>query len=251
MPNEEKYKQFENNNLPTPYWNEERNVQEYVYYEDNELKVCDTISRAIEEIAFYGFYYPFNIRHKEIYFGDKDNERTEIVTGHIHEHTFEDVVRALYHHPEYFSIPEEDEVYYSKQELKYLRSVQKYLLFLGLKDDLDNSKDNKRYQNERYAKYKWKPIYTLSDEAIDDVINGKRDYLLREYSPRWSEQETYESKEKIALIRNDDGDFRVSVEIIKNEIKDGNEYETEMNKREFKIKDKVVVKTIKLLEIFK
>ncbi len=251
MQNKTKYKKFENNNLPTPFWNKERAVLEYVYNDEGEMKICDSLSSAIEDITYYGFYYSYNIRHKTIQLLDDGTYKEEVVIGHVHEHTFEDVIKDLYRAPEYFSIPEEDEIYYSKQELKYLKAVQKYLLFLGVKDKLDNTKDNKRYQNKRYKKYGRKPIYTLTEKALDDLLNNKRDFIICVYNPNWTEEKTYKPGEKTALARNEDGDFRFSFEVLRSEVQDADKYKKYIINDDIVNEGKVLIEYVKLLEIFK
>lgn len=139
-----KYDKFRKNNLPTPFWDDERQTLEYVYFcngksvfnnqkVNNELEVNPSLFEALGEIAFTGFYYSFTDRH---FIGEKENGKYiwKSVIWHNHAHSFEEVVRALYDSPESFNIAKDEEQYYSKQELEYLRRVQKYLLFIGLKD---------------------------------------------------------------------------------------------------------------------
>ena len=74
------------------------------------------------------------------------------VVGHSHAHSFEEVVSALYSSPESFSIAKDEEQYYSKQELEYLRRVQKYLLFIGMKDLEKQKVPVSRYRNKIHSK---------------------------------------------------------------------------------------------------
>lgn len=53
---------------------------------------------------------------------------------HNHAHSFMEVVEIVYYCPESFSIDKVDYEFYSKQELKYLKRLQSYLLAIGLKD---------------------------------------------------------------------------------------------------------------------
>ena len=101
------------------------------------------LSDALEELTYAGFYYPFNT-----WINDENGNR---VVGHAHAHDFESVVHELYYNPESFSIPVEDEEYYSKQELKYLKEIQEYLQFIGLKDlnDYYDKAEEKRLSNTR------------------------------------------------------------------------------------------------------
>lgn len=156
-----RYDKFKNNNLPTPFWDEERQTLEYIYFYNgksiinqeeavNQLEVHQDLFNALGEIAFTGLYYSFTDKHMTGKYEGKEFVKN-VVVAHNHAHSFEEVVRALYSSPESFSISKEEEVYYSHQELEYLRRVQKYLLFIGMKDEEDTKTSVKRYRNKIHS----------------------------------------------------------------------------------------------------
>ena len=55
----DRYDKFSKNNLPTPYWDEERHTLEYVYFEDGEPQIFANITDALENITMAGFYYSY------------------------------------------------------------------------------------------------------------------------------------------------------------------------------------------------
>ena len=142
-----RYDKFKRNNLPTPFWDEERQTLEYVSYDseldywnnlfktededfDRKLNVNYSIVEALEDIAFTGFYYPYTCGYFSLAKVTDEDHNLKIKKGHTHSHSFEQVVKSLYDFPESFSISKDEEQFYSKQQLKYLRRVQKYLLFI-------------------------------------------------------------------------------------------------------------------------
>ena len=144
-----RYDKFKNNNLPTPFWDEERQTFEYVYFdttEDNEkttLEINHDLIKALGDIAQAGLYYSFSTGN----IGNKNSSK------HNHAHSFEEVVKALYDFPESFHIKKDEEEFYSNQELDYLRQVQKYLLHIGLKDLESEERSFNRYQNKKCSKF--------------------------------------------------------------------------------------------------
>ena len=198
-----RYDKFKNNNLPTPFWDEERNTEEYVWFKDNKLETEDNIIYALSEVTFSGLYYPFIDKH---YKGTSD--KLISVIGHNHAHSFDEVLKALYYSPESFRIEESDKKYYSTQELQYINDIQKYLLFIDLKDY--DEKEKKRFQNKKHAKYTNCPRITLKQKEIDRIKNNEIDFIAFKY------QECYTSfKPYKALIINENGDYCLHV-LIKN-----------------------------------
>ena len=127
-----RYDKFEKNNLPTPFWDEKRQTLEYVnignrkniYNFDNinnKMKVYSNLTSALEDLVDINFYYPFYAKHQEL-----TKNGNKFVVGNTHTHSFENVVQSLYESPESFYISSEDEEFYSKQELRYLKKLQKY-----------------------------------------------------------------------------------------------------------------------------
>ena len=246
-----RYDKFRKNNLPTPFWDDERFTLEYVYkddsiFNDDKLKISNSLTESLGDIAFTGFYYSFQTKILEISFEEGKRIENEIV-GHSHEHSFEDVVRNLYRYPESFSILEEDEEFYSKQELEYLRRVKKYLLFIGLKD-LDRVRPPvSRYRNKKYEKYKDSPIYQYSDNMIDNIL--KNNFLVSKWYPEYK-QRNYEEGELQVLIVDKLDNFKMFVEYIKNEEKQYKDIKNICKIKDLKDNDKVVITYLKILEKF-
>lgn len=153
-----RYDKFKNNNLPTPFFDEERQTLEYVYFDnksDDEsisLQINANLSKALEDICHTALYYSFSIRP----IGgvvDKDDTIEENGNIHCHAHSLEEVVTMLYKFPESFNIAKDEEEFYSKQELSYLKKIQSYLLLIGLKDIENSDIPFERYQNNNCSKY--------------------------------------------------------------------------------------------------
>lgn len=140
-----KYDKFKDNNLPTPFWNDERQILEYVYYENTKnnkkiLNISTNLTECLGDISLNGLYFPYSYKVSTKDFTEK------VINGHAH--FFNDVLKVLYDYPESFEISEHDKDYYSKQELEFIIRVQKYLLSLELKD-LKNSKfELSRYKSK-------------------------------------------------------------------------------------------------------
>ena len=101
---------------------------------------------AFDEIIS-GLYYPFSCKYLAIC-KENDEIKEKMIDGHMHAHLFEEVVSALYEHPESFKISKDEEIYYNNQELKYLKRLQKYLLFIGMKDIKTTDRQQNRYCNK-------------------------------------------------------------------------------------------------------
>lgn len=183
-----RYDKFKSNNLPTPFWDDERQTFEYVYYDpniklspkdnfdNNRITVASNIVSALEDICFISFYYSYTCK----LITWKDGV-TSIKIGHTHAHSFEEVVHDLYYFPESFSISKEEEKYFSKQELVYLRKVQNYLLLIGLKDSDDSRPKVSRYRNKLHKKYSNIPKYKLPNHIIEDLLAGKINFVVDKF----------------------------------------------------------------------
>lgn len=212
-----RYEKFKDCNLPVRYWDEERQTLEFVHHEDRDdteewrnYNISDCLFESLSNIAFTGLYYSFDCgSYHEI-----DGEFVKKV-GHNHAHSFEEVVQCLYDYPETFSISKDEEEYYSKQELKYLRRVQKYLLFIGLKDveapEYDEEGnyifDYSRYSNELQEKYKNCRIITCKESTINDIDSGDKKYFIFPTSY----PEVYKDEDKMndnALIVDEEDNFK-------------------------------------------
>lgn len=244
-----RYDEFRENNLPTPFWDEERQVLEYVYFYNKQLKVTPKLSEALGEIAFTGFYYPFTDKH---IVGWKENDKfiQKCIIGHNHVHSFEEVVRALYNSPESFNIAKDEEQYYSKQELEYLTRVQKYLLFIGMKDLKIQRNSNNRFKNKKYSKYKNAVVYRLSNDVLCKVINKEIDFKIMKWYSEYSGNKTYKPKEYQALIVDEEYNFIMLVEFTYEELKLYKDIKSIYKRDDFKDEDKVIISHFKILEFF-
>lgn len=248
-----RYDKFKKNNLPTPFWDDERQTFEFVLFDntllcDNKLVVSNNLYNAFENILWDNFYYPFNCRHYEGYTGENGEWIHKEVIGHVHEHDFDYVIRWLYDFPETFSIDKEDEHYYSEQELRFIKHLQKYLLFLGVKDREYDEKRNKRCFNKRRKKYERAFIRKCSEKLIKPILDGNLNYDIYEYK-EGLELRNYNKGEARALVTNEDGDFIFSIEFGKSEIKEYKDVK-KYYKRDLKDNDKVIVNYFKVLERF-
>lgn len=255
-----RYDKFKKNNLPTPFYDEERHTIEYVYYSDRKyindseksekhLEVHDTLTTAFEDIAYVGFYYSFTTK---IIMTMKENRKitTKVEVGHSHAHSFDEVVRALYDAPESFSISKEEEEFYSKQELKYLRRLQKYLLFIGMKDLETRKAPVSRYRNKLYSKYANVWIKVFDDESLKNIMNNKINFKVKKLNNENVKEEKYKSREYQALIVDKEDNFKMFVEFTKREVKTYKDIKDVCKIEGLQDNDKVLIEYFKILEKF-
>lgn len=212
-----RYDKFIKYNLPYPFYDIERQTLEYVYktkdYDfdnkktDEYVQVSDTLEYALDDIAGESLYFPYNTK---LYSDDNENK-----IGHSHAHSFEEVITEMYNFPESFSIDDEDQEYYSKQELRYLFRVQNYLLSIGLKD---NDKNKDRYFNEIRETHIGEFFHTVSDDALNAIENGSINYIVRRYRKEFPRTEGYLIGKKL-LLRNIDGVLKYKIEFTGLELK--------------------------------
>lgn len=255
-----RYDKFKKNNLPTPFWDEERQTYEFVYFYNgksffnsveakDELEVNSSLTDALGDIAYTGFYYPFTSKQimKRI---ENGKIITKVVVGHNHAHTFDEVVKALYYSPESFNISKDEEEFYSKQELKYLRRVQKYLLFIGMKDLETTKAPVSRYRNKKHSKYENALINKFTDKLIEDILNGKRNFSVIDWYPEYTGDEKYKPHEFRALIVDEEDNFKMFIEYTKREVKFYKDIKEIYSNDKLKDDDKVILRYFKVLEIF-
>ena len=175
------------------------------------------------------------------------NENNEKVSLHTHAHSFDEVVRDLYDYPESFKISKAEEEFYSKQELGYLKRVQKYLLFIGMKDNDFKSK-NTRYRNKLHKKYGHAIIHKYPKKTINDILLDKCNFRVTE----WYDSSIYDKDIDPfdALIIDDDYDFRLYVKYVHWEVKKYKEIKDIYEIKNFKDNDNVVVTYFEILEKF-
>ena len=234
MDDYKRYDKFKNNTLVTPFYDEEREVLKFVWNLNGELKVRDTISEFMESTTNVSLYYP--------YVG-KDND--SII--HFHAHSFEELLRVLYSCPETFKILKKDEIFYSKQQLKYLNRVKKYLLFLGLRDD--NNEGNKRYQNEIIKKYSKCYIYTIDKKEKELIKKGKLDFLWWNYHS-YINYKDYEPSQFQALLVDEKDNFLYFIEFIDSRVVKYKDIKNIVKIDKKKDNNKVVIRHFKILERF-
>ena len=245
-----RYDKFKNNNLPTPFWDEERLTLEYVYNtkvkENNtikdSLKIDSSLTAALSDIALTGLYYPFiaKVVTKRL---ENNQVITETVIESTHAHSFEEVVKHLYESPQYFKISKEDQIYYSKQELEYLRKVQNYLLLIKIED----SKQLNRYQNKLHTKYSNSFIYSLNDNILNKILTNQINYLATKCPLNY---EINLKNKQQALITDKLDNFKLFIEFTSEEIKLYREIKSNYLINNLNDTDKVLIKYFKILEKF-
>jgi len=157
------------------------------------------------------------------------------------------VVQSLYDFPESFKIEDDELVYYSKQELEYLRRVQKYLLFIGLKD-LDSRKPKvDRFRNKKHAKYGGIPIHCYKEESLKDFLSGKRNFTVG----KWYEGfENREYEDYYMLFADMEDNIKMYVKLIKKQEKRYDSIKDKFQDETLKEEDKVILTYFEIMEIF-
>ena len=251
---EKRYDKFKNNNLPTSFWDKERQTLEYVYFDDDNLRVNYSLYESLGDIAITGLYYSFTSG----YMTGNTTEGFRYEVGHNHAHSFEEVVKWLYDYPESFSISKDEEEFYSKQELDYLRDVKEYLLFIGMKDCKGNNRSKSRFKNKNQEKYKHYGITNVNDDLAEKILYGKRNYMVThtdypEYHPDIKE---YKQNEYISFARNKEGKIIALLEYTKELKKTYREFKKEFDEtindyytnKELKNNDWVIIRYFKILK---
>jgi len=169
---DKRYEKFKDNNLPTPFYDEERKVFEYVSFNEN-LFVDSDLIYPLGDISWSYLLYPYYIKD---YARLENDNKAKLQLFHSHSHNFKDVLYDLYMHPESFKISDEDKEYYSRQELDYLDKIQKFLNLIKLKDIYKGKKN--RYNNNLYNKYKEAHFIRLDNDIINLMINNKLNYIV-------------------------------------------------------------------------
>ena len=251
---EEKYKEFvkiydkfKDNNLPTPFWDDERQSREYVYFADaidkdgsiqKCLQVYDNLSDALGDVFVTSFYYSYNCKPLSFY---EPGEDGTFKKGHMHAHSFENVVNDLYMYPESFEILKEDEIYYSNQQLAFLKKIKNYLLLIGLKD-YDGKNDDNRYNNKLLNRYIKAGRLMCSSSDIEKFISGTLNFVVGyEDYPRVGDE---------FLITDENSDFKIFVKFIKEEKKTLEDAQGYNIDDALKNKDYVYFKYFEIIEKF-
>ncbi len=242
-----RYDKFQKNNLPTPFWDDERQTLEYVHFiNEKEREISDDLVYALENITRAGLYYSYTTKYIVGWLENGELKQKEEI-GHYHGHSFEEVVHSLYYAPQSFKITKEDEQFYSQQELDYLRKVQKYLLFIGLEDFKTGKIPIARYRNKKQKKYGNLPFYNVRDEVIKDILTGKRNFL---FSKRFEGYNKCYSKGDKALLLDLEDNIKLYIEFTKIEEKLYSDIKDYCYQNEYQDNDKIIVRYFKILEIF-
>ena len=234
-----RYDKFKNNNLPTPFWDKERQVLEYVFYKRDDINVYSSLNDSFSDIAY--LYFPFN---SVIYTSDGGRK-----IGKCHEHSFESVIRNLYDYPVSFSISKKDEIYYSKQELEYLMILKNYLLFIGLGDIPDTVRVI-RYRNKLVKKYQKCIIIKLDNRRVNNIIKGKTTFFAVKKNKYNNELKSYKEGELQYLILDNKNNFRLLIEYVerkKQKYKDVKKYSIIPNSND---NTDIMVDYFKIIEIY-
>ena len=248
-----RYDKFKKDNLPKPFWDDERDVREYVFFEtdpwrEKQLVRSTNLYNAFEFVIWDNFYYSFNCRHYELSHDENKKETYKEIIGHMHEHDFDEVIRHVYDSPETFSIDKEDEILYSEQELRFIRRLQKYLNFIGLKDMKPGHIPVSRYRNSRRKKYERAYFRRTSDEQIKAILDGELNYEALKYVEGY-ELKHYKKGECYALVLDKNDDFIMSLECERSEFKKYKDVK-KYYKMDLKDDDKVIVNYFKIEEKF-
>lgn len=239
-----RYEKFKKNNLPTPFWDRERQTLEYVFYEKDQYNERYNVTNNL--VDSFGnklsFYYSFN----SIIF-TKDGKRK---VGHSHAHTFEEVVRDLYDYPVSFNIPKKDEVYYSKQELTYLKILKNYLLLIGLNDVEDNIRVS-RYRNKLEKKYQDAIILRIDNREINNIIKGKYAFFAVKKDKYHKTIRNYKKGELQYLVIDKNNKFRLLIEYTEDKKQKYQEIKKQVKVANTKDNDDVIVHYFKVLEVYK
>lgn len=253
------YLKFKKNNLPTPLWCDDHQILEYIHFNNQQLigdsnnlepqlEVNSSLAEALGRIVNHVFYYSFTAKYLQ---AKKVNGKLidKTIVGHMHAHSFDEVVKFLYNSPESFSISKEEEQFYSQQELQYLKLVQKYLLLIDLKDINVDKIPATRYRNKLHTKYSNATIYQFNDKTIKDIINGKRTYLVTTWYPGYLNHQ-YKPGQSQLLITDKDYNFKIFIEFTKSEVKKYKDIKT-IYPKDLTDDDNIIIDYFKIIEIFK
>lgn len=189
-------------NLPYPVWeNNSLNYYYDTYDKDNNItrEINKSLFESFSSLLNIGLYYPFNHKY---------NKKIR----HDHAHSFEEVINILYLHPVSFNLNDEDIKYYNKNELLYIKYLQKYLLFIGRKD-LDKI-TLKSCDNPLVDKLsKCSGYFTSNKKMCNLILQGK---LKRIFSISYFNLNNNIAKR---ILRTNDGDIFGIVELTSTEYK--------------------------------
>ncbi len=239
-----RYEKFKKNNLPTPFWDRERQVLEYVFYDKDYCNDGYFVSNSLVDSFSNKLSFRYQFNSITI---TKDGKKK---VGHRHAHSFEEVVRDLYDYPVSFNVPRKDEFYYSKQELSYLKILKNYLLLVGLNDVEDNIRVS-RYRNKLVKKYQNAIIIQLDNREINNIIKGRRVFFAVKKNKYNKDLKKYKKGELQYLIIDNKHNFRLLIEYTEDKMQKYEEIKKQVKVSNTKDKDEVIVHYFKVLEVYK
>lgn len=127
-------KKYRNCSLPFLFCDKKKNTTYWLSFDKRrkEFYLSQYLSYSLEDLAKAGLSYHYQAN---IYCLGNKRERPNYRIKVSHCHCFEEVIHALYKHPDTFVIPKEYLKEYSEQELRYLKLVQNFFHIIGLKDE--------------------------------------------------------------------------------------------------------------------
>lgn len=132
--------------------------------------------------------------------------------------------------------------------MRYLRRVQKYLLFIGLKDIDDTKKiPVSRYRNKNQEKYANLRIYRFNNFYFEQVLKKKKDFMIFGWFPTHDKAALIE---KQALVSDMEDNIRLLIKFTNEEIKLYKEIKDVYQNKEFKDDEKVIIAHFKILKEF-
>lgn len=179
---EKRYKKFKNCSIPYSFYDKKRDTFEWIRYSNiiNQYETSNNIVDALTSIGNIGMIY-----HYKANFYNYEKKKYENIISHCHN--FDELISELYRYPESFEIPKDYIDEYSKQELEYISSLQKYFKLINLKDE-KYSKEIEEFDN------KWEEINKKKHKSLKEII-----FLYNTYEKKWDK---LTEKEKLERCNN-------------------------------------------------
>ena len=240
-----RFKKFKNFNLPASFYDKERNVSDYAYYDkNNKLCYSSNLLDPFKEIINIEFYYTCHSK----YFIE-DNNEIIIEEGFYFSDSFEEIIELLYDFPESFKLLDDDKRKYNEQQIQFLTRLKNYLLLIGLKDLKNNKIPLDRYKNKLQEKYKDAHIIKFQNKILKDFINKKYNFDYRKFI---LDRQIINKEDNFkALLVDEDENFRLYIRFLDSEVKKYKEIKNIINDEKLKDEDEVVLRYFEILEIFK
>lgn len=127
--------------------------------------------------------------------------------------------------------------------------MQKYLLFIGLKDVETEKIPMSRYRNKIHEKYKNAYITSLNDEILNNTLNEKLNFMVYKWYKGYKKN-IYDDGDYRKLITDSDFNFKLYIEFSYNEVKLYKDVKDLYPMENIKDSDKVIVEYFKIIERF-